>query len=125
MACAAAPPAPDFAVTTLVMIRVMASVVGGVDGDVVGEVGKVGLDCVLDVEPTWAVSGAVLVERTVEGLFTTTVDGPAGEKENDVGVVTMAGKDTGDCQYTAIGHRANIMLPVLLPAIIVGVPNCC
>ena len=106
------------------MIRVIASVVGGVGGDVVGELGEVRLDCVLEVEPTWAVSGAVFVERTVEGLFTTTVDGPAGENENDVGVVTIPGKDTGDCQYTVKGRRASTVLPVLFPAI-VGFRNCC
>ena len=97
--CAGAPPTADFAVTRLVtMTRVIASVVGEVGGDVVGELGKAGLDCVLEVVPTWMISGAVCVERTVEGLFTTTVDGPAEEKEKDVGVVTMGGNDTGDCQ---------------------------
>ena len=119
MGCAGPPPTADFAVTTLVTtIRVVASVEEEVGGDVVGEFGKIRLDCVLEVEPTWMVSGAVFVERTVEGLFTTTVDGPAGEKEKDVGVVTMGGNDTGDCQLKAKGRRADTMLPVLLPAIV-------
>lgn len=122
VACAA-PPAPEF-VTRVVTIRVIATFVEGVGGDVVGELGEVGLVCVFELGPTWVISGAVSVESTVERLFTTTVDGPAGEKEKDVGVVTMPGKDTGDCQYKAMGHRANTMLPVLFPAI-VGLSNWC
>ena len=39
-------------------------------------------------------TGAVEVWTTVKELSEVTVDGPVGEKENDVDVVTMPGKET-------------------------------
>ena len=41
--------------------------------------------------------GAVAVEKNVERLFTTTVDGSIGEKEKDVSEVLMPGIDTDFC----------------------------
>ena len=46
------------------------------------------------VDAGWVSTGAVEVWRTVKELSEVTVDGPADEKENEVDVVRMPGKDT-------------------------------
>ena len=62
--------------------------------ELVGEVDEVRLCCVVGVGAVWVTCGAVAVERTVKGLLDVIVDGPAEEKENEVGVVVMPGMDT-------------------------------
>ena len=106
VASAGAPPAPSLCglVTTAVTMVVSSSTgAGGVDGEDEG-----GLGSVVGVGPTSVVSGAVWVEMTVKRLFDVTVDGPGGEKENDVGVVVMPERDTNNVstQQQVVGQRS-------------------
>ena len=59
---------------------------------------EVRLVCTTGLDAGCVETGAVEVWRTVKELSEVTVDGPAGEKENDVDVVTIPGKDTIVCQ---------------------------
>ena len=66
-----------------------------------------GFGCAVGVGASWVISGAVSVERTVKRLLDVTVDGPAGGKENDVGVVIMPERDTSNVstQRQVVGQR--------------------
>ena len=65
-----------------------------VDREVEDEDDEVRLVCPTVLDEGCVSTGAVEVWRTVKELSEVTVDGPADEKENEVDVVTIPGKDT-------------------------------